>query len=211
MTHHPPVTFWAAPPTIDGMLSPEKAGLPARSFVHTFKMAPENPDFALSYRLAYGPGFFYLHIQVNAETLTCRDRGFQNGDGLVLTLAQPQAENAPSPEFYMLGFGPQDAGRGDAGRQPTGRLLWGHNGDFPLKRRCKSWKSFEQLARASAFAPEKAKDMARPIRRQRKSTKSGSKQRLRHSPGFATNARSSVSMHIPMRRKGAAPATVQPA
>jgi hypothetical protein len=109
---------------------PEKAQLPERSFAHVFKMAPDNPDFTLSYRLAHGTDFFYLYVQIDAETLICRDRGFQNGDGLVLTLARPQAENAPSPAFYMLGFWPQDDSR-----QPAGHLLWGHDGDFPFSRR----------------------------------------------------------------------------
>jgi predicted esterase len=123
----PPIPFLTHALAIDGFLTPEKARLPARRFAHTFKMDPGNPDFDLSYRLAYGADYLYLYIQVDAETVTCRDRGFQNGDGFVLTLAKPQPENAPSPQFTMLGFWPQE----DV-EQPFARLLWGRNGEYPF-------------------------------------------------------------------------------
>jgi predicted esterase len=123
----PPIPFLSHAPVIDGVLTPDKAQLPARRFTHTFKMDPGNPDFDLCYRLAYGTDYLYLYIQVDAETFICRDRGFQNGDGFVLTLAKPQPENAPSPQFTMLGFWPQE----DV-EQPFARLLWGRNGDYPF-------------------------------------------------------------------------------
>ena len=93
----PPVTFVTKPPVIDGILTPEKARLPARRSAHTFKMDPGSPDLDLSDRLGYGTGFLYLYIQVDAETFVCRDRGLQNGDGFVLTLAKPQPETRPRP------------------------------------------------------------------------------------------------------------------
>jgi len=123
----PPITFVTKPPVIDGALTTEKARLPARRSAHTFKMDPGSPDLDLSDRLGYGTGFLYLYIHVDAETFVCRDRGLQNGDGFVLTLAKPQPRDAPSSEFYMLGFWPQD----EVG-QPFARLLWGRKGDFPF-------------------------------------------------------------------------------
>jgi hypothetical protein len=100
----PPITFLARSPTIDGILTPEKARLPERRFAHTFTMDPSNPDFDLTYRLAYGTDFLYLYIRGDVERIVCRDRGFQNGDGFVLTLAKPRPQDVPSPDFYMLGF-----------------------------------------------------------------------------------------------------------
>jgi hypothetical protein len=70
----PPIPFLSHAPVIDGVLTPDKAQLPARRFAHTFKMDPGNPDFDLCYRLAYGTDYLYLYIQVDAETFICRDR-----------------------------------------------------------------------------------------------------------------------------------------
>lgn len=123
------MTFLAKAPPINGVLDASKAQLPVRHFPHTFKMDPANPTVSLSYRLAYGADFLYLLVQMEAETFVCRDRGYQHGDGLTLTLATPHPENAPTDEFYLLAFWPQDDPL-----EPVGKFVWGYNGDWPFWR-----------------------------------------------------------------------------
>ena len=123
-----PIRFLAAPPRIDGQLGETIASLPAESFNYTFKMAPDNPDFWVSYRLAYGTAFLYLYVEVAAKEIVCRDRGYQNGDGILLVLAQAQPDNAPSQRFMYLAFWP----RNDP-TEPAGTMIWGQDGRYPFR------------------------------------------------------------------------------
>jgi len=54
-----------------------------------------------------------LHVLVQSRqsTLACRDRAYQNGDGLLLVLATPAPEGAPTRRFRVMGFSPQPADR----------------------------------------------------------------------------------------------------
>ena len=38
------------------------------------------------------------------------DRGYQNGDGLILMLGLPTDDNSPTDEFYVMGFTAQPEG-----------------------------------------------------------------------------------------------------
>jgi predicted esterase len=98
----PPVTYVSQSPVIDGVLDAELRNLPVRSFTMAEKTSLDNPDVTLSYRLAYGAQFLYVYIEVEADSLTYRDRAYQNGDGYALVLTRPAPGNAPTREFYVL-------------------------------------------------------------------------------------------------------------
>jgi predicted esterase len=121
----PAVSYLSREPAIDGALDPELAFLPLRRFGVVGKSAPGNPDFAPAYRLAYGAGFFYVFIEIDAEALVYRDRAYQNGDGFTLVLARPQAGGAPSREFYVLACSAVDR----PGMEWSRKAFWYYNVD----------------------------------------------------------------------------------
>jgi len=129
----PPISFLAEAPAIDGLLNADKAKLPAREFSYVIKGDPGNPIVPVTCRLAYGAEFFYLLIQVKVESFVCRDRGYQHGDGILLMFATPQPGQAQSPENYILGFWPKNDPH-----EPTGTIVWAHDGDWPLERMAES-------------------------------------------------------------------------
>lgn len=122
------VAFLARPPCIDGVLDAELQDLPPYPLQIFFKTDEDNPVLAPSYRLAYGTGFFYLYLSWPAERIVCRDRGYQNGDGFILVLATPRPGDAPTDEFYVLGFSAQDRPAGNWAKQ----IMWYYNVDTTL-------------------------------------------------------------------------------
>jgi len=120
-------SFLQVEPVIDGCLTPEKEALPARPFDHLLEPAPGSAPGDATLRLAYGASFLYVLVQHRGDRFTCRDRGYQNGDGLVVVLARPRPDRGPSDEYSMLAFWPQD----DPIR-PFRTMLWGTNGRWPL-------------------------------------------------------------------------------
>jgi hypothetical protein len=121
----PAVAYLSQTPAIDGVLDPFLQDLPVRHFTTADKSDSGNPDVALSYRLAYGAQFLYLYVEVEAETLTYRDRAYQNGDGVTVVLAHPEPDNSPSREFYVLACAAVD--RPDM--EWTRRRFWYYNVD----------------------------------------------------------------------------------
>ena len=121
----PAVDFLEREPVIDGKLDDELAALPARPFCVLLKMDPANPDTRAQYRLAYGGDFLYLYVEVEAEKLVYRDRGYQNGDGFILRLNRPLPGNAESPELFMLGYHPTGNPR-----RPYSQMVWKRNDDW---------------------------------------------------------------------------------
>lgn len=97
-----PVPFLAEAPRIDGLLDESLAALPARPLPPPERSAAENPATEATFRLAYGAGFLWLHVESPGEALSFRDRAFQNGDGFHLVLALPRPDGAPSTEFTVV-------------------------------------------------------------------------------------------------------------
>ncbi len=122
------VPFLPEAPRIDGRLDPCLQGLPAFTFNRAIKTAEGNPTVEASYRLAYGADFLYLYLEWPAEQIVYRDRGYQNGDGFILVLAMPRPENAPTEEFYVLGFSAQD----DPANNWAKQIVWYYNVDTIL-------------------------------------------------------------------------------
>jgi len=97
-----PIPFLARAPRIDGLLDESLAALPARPLPPPERSAAENPATEATFRLAYGAGFLWLHVESPGEALSFRDRAFQNGDGFHLVLALPRPDGAPSTEFTVV-------------------------------------------------------------------------------------------------------------
>lgn len=128
----PEVTFLSKPPQIDGVLDAELKNLPVRTFNFVEKSNDQNPLAEANYRLAYGAEFFYLYIEVKADSFICRDRGYQNGDGFHMVLSVPRPGNVPTDEFFVMAFCPQK----EPGRAWQKKFIWYHNIDLsfqPLK------------------------------------------------------------------------------
>lgn len=97
------VPFLASAPVMDGALDADLAHLPS------FPLG--SPEAGVKARVAYGAAFLYVQVEAVQAAVRCRDRAYQNGDGLLLVLATPLPEGAPSEEFRVLGFSPQPEGR----------------------------------------------------------------------------------------------------
>jgi predicted esterase len=132
----PAVSFLSREPVVDGRLDAELSGLPVRPFAFLYKPNPAVPDTEGTYRLAYGASFLYVFIDVKADRVICRDRGYQNGDGFVLSLYRPEPGNTRSREFVRLAYNPT----GDA-ETPFAQMIWARNDDWP----------FDDLSDRSAF------------------------------------------------------------
>jgi predicted esterase len=61
--------------------------------------------------LAYGSDFLYVQVDAPQDSVRCRDRAYQNGDGLLLVLATALPDAAPAEAFRVLGFSPQPEGQ----------------------------------------------------------------------------------------------------
>jgi len=121
------VSFLQNVPVIDGRVTAQKESIPSHPFEFILDPAPGNAPGDANLRLAYGTSFLYVLVQCPGDRFTCRDRGYQNGDGLVVVLAGATPEATPSDEYAMLAFWPQD----DPVR-PFRTMLWGTNGRWPL-------------------------------------------------------------------------------
>jgi hypothetical protein len=121
----PPVSYLAAPPIIDGVLDDDLQALPLRTFPVIQESGPANPDRGARYRLAYGTGFLYVFIELDANTLAFRDRAYQNGDGFTLVIAKPEPGDGPTREFYVLACSAVDRRDMDWSR----KVFWYYNVD----------------------------------------------------------------------------------
>lgn len=83
-------------------------------------------------RIGYGTSFLYLLIRVESDTITYRDRAYQNGDGFHFTLARPRPGDSATDEFFVIRCSPGDSLRG----RPAKISRWYYNVDLayqPLK------------------------------------------------------------------------------
>jgi predicted esterase len=120
-----PVQFLGQAPTIDGILDKDLSNLTKRGFTRTIRDEFDGPIPDATYRLAYGTDFFYAYVEAKAESLTFRDRDYQNGDGFHMVLAVPRPDNEPTEEFYVLACSAVSNPRTDWSR----RFFWYYNVD----------------------------------------------------------------------------------
>lgn len=99
------VPWLPSPPKVEGSLDPALAGCPEVEL-----KAADGAAGAVRLRLGADAEALHLHLRSDQRTLACRDRAYQNGDGLILVLATPEAGGGPSRRFQVLGFSPQAEG-----------------------------------------------------------------------------------------------------
>lgn len=118
-----PVQFLEHLPLIDGVLDSNLSHLSDRKFTRIGRDEYKGSIPDASYRLAYGTDFFYVYIEVEADSLICRDRAYQMGDGFHMVLAMPRPDGSPSEEFYVLACSAIDKPRMEWSR----RIFWYYN------------------------------------------------------------------------------------
>ncbi len=116
-------SFLAQKPVINGLPKPETEALPRIDLPHLPDGSASTPLPPTGFRLAYGAEFLYLCAEFPAERLTARDRGYQFGDGLIVTVAEPTPDASPSEHSYLLGFSYQERPE----FQWASRVLWEHD------------------------------------------------------------------------------------
>ena len=108
LTLSPKITFLQEQPVIDGLLDDNlKELLAQRKFDFKFNINIFKGSAGSNYRLAYGTDFIYLYLEAKADNFICRDRGYQNGDGFILTLSTTKPESNKTDEHYVMGFSSQ--------------------------------------------------------------------------------------------------------
>lgn len=111
-------------PVMDGRLDPALAGLPAVNL-----KSEAGASSPVTLRCAADEEALYLHLRSAQVSLACRDRAYQNGDGLILVLATPEAGGAPSRRFRVMGFSPQP----EAQRNWQFAFTWYRDVDLQMK------------------------------------------------------------------------------
>ena len=120
----PEITFISERPVMDGILDDElKEILPKRDFQFKFNINVFKGSAGSNYRLAYNTEFLYLYAEAKADDFICNDRGYQNGDGFILTLAKPKSNNQPADEYYEFGFSSQTK----EDQLWAQKILWNYN------------------------------------------------------------------------------------
>jgi len=113
-------------PVIDGYADAMLSDFKLNAFSKISKSNEKNPDVKAKYYLAYNANLLYLYIEASADSITIRDRGYQNGDGFHLLIGKPQKDNAPTNEFYVLAFSAENSW--------CHKMIWYYNIDLEMKR-----------------------------------------------------------------------------
>jgi predicted esterase len=113
------VCFMESAPEIDGIADPSTDLLPV------YNLTP-----AGTFRIAYGTGFLYIYAEVPGDSLLFRDRGYQNGDGMIVVIGRPGAGDLPTREFYVMGFTAQPDGMTNW----QTKFVWYRNVDLQMSR-----------------------------------------------------------------------------
>ncbi len=117
------IDFLSNKPLIDGLQDNDIIELPFRKFDSKFNIHFLKGSLNSQYKLAYGNDFLYVYIEAEADSFVCKDRGYQNGDGFILTIAKPELNNEPTNEFYTFGFSAQK----DPKQMWAEKVIWNYN------------------------------------------------------------------------------------
>ncbi|HTX88316.1 MAG TPA: hypothetical protein VMC08_04950 [Bacteroidales bacterium] len=104
--------------------------LPVQHFSKTDPDSAGSDIPPATFRIGYGTDFLYIRAEIVSDSLIFRDRGYQNGDGMIVVIARPAPGDEPSREFYVLGFTAQPAGQ--SGWQK--KFIWYRNVDLAMTR-----------------------------------------------------------------------------
>ncbi|MBU8893802.1 MAG: hypothetical protein KOO66_13565, partial [Bacteroidales bacterium] len=103
----PEVNYIQNIPNIDGILDENLQSLPVRKLKKKFDISLLNNLKKANYRIAYTVDYLYIYVEGQADSLICRDRGYQNGDGFIFLLADGTQEEKFTNDFYVYGFSAQ--------------------------------------------------------------------------------------------------------
>ena len=123
------VPFLYERPAIDGKVDFDVNDLPVHHMGVIERTDSTQPYQEVNYRLGYGVDFLYLYLEVPVAKITYRDRGYQNGDGIVIVISSVEPGNKPTNEFYVLGFTPQS----DTNQAWQKAFVWYHDVDLAMK------------------------------------------------------------------------------
>ncbi len=116
------VGFLQHKPVIDGSPKPSSQTLSPLHLAPSPVGSTSAQQPPVRLRLGYGAEFLYLQVEFPADRLVARDRGYQFGDGIVLTIADT-SDGAPADRYYMLGFSHQETSQ----FLWASRVLWEHD------------------------------------------------------------------------------------
>jgi predicted esterase len=121
------VPYMYESPKIDGRVDADVADLPVHELATVGAVPAAASGIKANYRIGYGVDFLFLYIGLSKPTLVFRDRGYQNGDGVVVAITMPDAKG-PSKEFYVLGFTPMK----DTVASWQDAFIWYHDVDLVM-------------------------------------------------------------------------------
>ena len=104
----PGVDYIRCTPVIDGILDENLQLLPIRELPVKIDLFLFKSFREANYRIAYTADFLYLYMEGKADSIICKDRGYQNGDGAIFLLADGTEGGKFTNRFYVYGFSPQE-------------------------------------------------------------------------------------------------------
>jgi hypothetical protein len=111
------VQFLRDAPVIDGIPDPG-----FETLMKPLILAPGGPTGSEAgtpkayLRIGYGTLFLYILIRVESDSITYRDRAYQNGDGFHFTLVRPRPGDSATDEFFVIRCSPGDSSRARAAK-----------------------------------------------------------------------------------------------
>ena len=124
------IRYFSKIPVIDGKPDEFTKSLPIYSFSLIEGTSENLPQPKADYKIAYNSEFLYLLVTVDSDSVTFRDRAYQNGDGFHMVIAMPKTGNEDTDEFYVLRFSPKSVKNNFAGLKG----VWYYNIDLSGKR-----------------------------------------------------------------------------
>lgn len=122
------IPFLRDVPAIDGLPDAAANSAEWRNFTIVQKTSEQYSDVAVRYKIGYNYSALYLLIESDSDSLICRDRAYQNGDGFHLVVAKPTADTT-TREFNVLRFSPANRAK----RILAQKGFWYYNVDLSGK------------------------------------------------------------------------------
>lgn len=116
-------------PIIDGLPDNNLNTFQWQNFLYTEKTNSNNKEYSVHYKMLYGYTFLYLIIECNSDSIICRDRAYQNGDGFHLVISKSHSDDELADEFYVLRFSPENTAK----QTPAKKGVWYYNIDLSGK------------------------------------------------------------------------------
>lgn len=119
------IPFYENTPLIDGLPDDKMNSVNWKSFNYVWQTDTTCPVNKIRYKMAYSFDYLYIIVESDANSITVRDRAYQNGDGMHIVIANAGLPG-PTDEFYVLRFSPADKSR----NLPARKGIWYYNKDL---------------------------------------------------------------------------------